>query len=79
MQVCPKSVCISTVGVRKDLFHRNPDQVPITDFFGSVRPVNLVTHVEQQNVSEKSSEKVQLKPKRYKYVPALLSYNGVKQ
>ncbi|KAJ8928202.1 hypothetical protein NQ314_019265 [Rhamnusium bicolor] len=32
LQVCPKSVCISTVGVRRDLFRRNPDHVPITDF-----------------------------------------------
>lgn len=39
--VCPKQDCISTVGVRTDLFHRDPAKVPITDFFGSVRPVEL--------------------------------------
>ncbi|KAF4527370.1 hypothetical protein B566_EDAN015910 [Ephemera danica] len=39
--VCPKRVCISTVGVRKDLFPRDPYRVPITDFFGSLRPVEL--------------------------------------
>ncbi|KAI5635132.1 peptidase c13 family domain-containing protein [Phthorimaea operculella] len=43
LQVCPKSACISTVGVRKDLFKRDPRLVPITDFFGSVRPVILTT------------------------------------
>lgn len=41
MAVCPKAVCISTVGVRKDLFKRDPYKVPITDFFGSVRPVEI--------------------------------------
>ncbi|XP_025199235.1 putative GPI-anchor transamidase [Melanaphis sacchari] len=39
--VCPKQDCISTVGVRVDLFHRDLAKVPITDFFGSVRPVEL--------------------------------------
>jgi len=39
--VCPKQDCISTVGVRTDLFHRDLTKVPITDFFGSVRPVEL--------------------------------------
>ncbi|XP_022179112.1 putative GPI-anchor transamidase [Myzus persicae] len=39
--VCPKQDCISTVGVRIDLFHRDLAKVPITDFFGSVRPVEL--------------------------------------
>lgn len=39
--MCPKSVCISTVGVRKDLFKRDVSKVPITDFFGSVRPIEI--------------------------------------
>ncbi|XP_047115455.1 putative GPI-anchor transamidase isoform X3 [Schistocerca piceifrons] len=39
--VCPKSKCISTVGIRKDLYKRDTNEVPITDFFGSVRPVEL--------------------------------------
>ncbi|XP_060861187.1 putative GPI-anchor transamidase [Metopolophium dirhodum] len=39
--VCPKQDCISTVGVRIDLFYRDLAKVPITDFFGSVRPVEL--------------------------------------
>jgi phosphatidylinositol glycan class K len=41
LAVCPKRVCISTVGVRKDLFARDPNKVLITDFFGSLRPVEL--------------------------------------
>ena len=54
LKVCPKRVCISTVGTRTDLFRyiscpsnftqitcrRDPNLVPITDFFGSVRKVS---------------------------------------
>ncbi|XP_054728245.1 putative GPI-anchor transamidase [Anastrepha obliqua] len=43
LQVCPKRVCISTVGVRKDLYRRDPSKVPITDFFGSIRPTQIST------------------------------------
>lgn len=39
---CPKHKCISTVGVRYDLFHRDADRVRVTDFFGSVRNVQLL-------------------------------------
>ncbi|KOB67889.1 Phosphatidylinositol glycan [Operophtera brumata] len=46
LAVCPKSACLSTVGVRRDLFKRDPAKVPITDFFGSVRPV-----IEQNQIS----------------------------
>ncbi|KAL1424769.1 hypothetical protein MTO96_019914 [Rhipicephalus appendiculatus] len=49
LRVCPKSVCISTAVSRKDLFTRNLDQVPLTDFFGSVRNVELT----QQKVTLK--------------------------
>lgn len=42
LKVCPKRLCISTVGVRRDLFRRNPDKVLITDFFGAVRPIEVV-------------------------------------
>jgi len=41
LKVCPKRICMSTVGVKKDLFARDPSKVPITDFFGSVRPVEI--------------------------------------
>ncbi|CAB3365404.1 Hypothetical predicted protein [Cloeon dipterum] len=41
LKVCPKQVCISTVGVRKDLFPRDPYKTPITDFFGALRPMEF--------------------------------------
>ncbi|KAM4021640.1 LOW QUALITY PROTEIN: GPI-anchor transamidase [Anomaloglossus baeobatrachus] len=40
-QVCPKSQCVSTPGHRTNLFQRDPQTVLITDFFGSVRKVEL--------------------------------------
>ncbi|KAM9543213.1 GPI-anchor transamidase isoform 5-T5 [Guaruba guarouba] len=40
-QVCPKSLCVSTPGHRTDLFRRDPQNVLITDFFGSVRKVEI--------------------------------------
>ncbi|TMW43248.1 hypothetical protein DOY81_011671 [Sarcophaga bullata] len=43
LTVCPKRLCISTVGVRKDLYRRDPYKVPITDFFGSIRPTEIIT------------------------------------
>lgn len=42
-QVCPKSLCVSTPGHRTDLFQRDPQNVLITDFFGSVRKVEIMT------------------------------------
>ncbi|XP_078687084.1 GPI-anchor transamidase-like [Branchiostoma floridae x Branchiostoma belcheri] len=42
-RVCPKRVCVSTPGVRTDLFTRDPNSVLITDFFGSVRNVEITT------------------------------------
>ncbi len=42
LKVCPKSQCISTVAVRRDLYTRDPENVLITDFFGSVRNVELL-------------------------------------
>ncbi|XP_043942779.1 GPI-anchor transamidase [Protopterus annectens] len=42
-QVCPSSLCVSTPGHRIDLFQRNPGSVLITDFFGSVRKVEITT------------------------------------
>ncbi len=34
-------MCLSTVGRRTDLFARDPARVPVTDFFGSVRRVDV--------------------------------------
>ncbi|EMP33219.1 GPI-anchor transamidase [Chelonia mydas] len=42
-QVCPRSLCVSTPGHRTDLFQRDPQNVLITDFFGSVRKVEITT------------------------------------
>lgn len=44
-KVCPKNKCISTVGVRTDLFHRDAKRVLVTDFFGSVRNVELMPEI----------------------------------
>lgn len=41
--VCPKRLCISTVSVRKDLFKREVQKVPLTDFFGSVPHIDLIS------------------------------------
>ena len=52
LKVCPKSQCISTVEVKTDLYNRDPAQVLITDFFGSVRNVELVqSHIILTNTS----------------------------
>lgn len=40
--VCPKRLCISSVAVRSDLFQRDLNRVPLTDFFGSVPQVQLI-------------------------------------
>ena len=55
LQVCPKRLCISTVGKRVDLFPRDPSKVPITDFFGSVRNVELTQQI--INLTENSQPK----------------------
>jgi len=60
LKVCPKHLCISTVGVRTDLFGHNVDTVPVTDFFGSVRNVELTTNfinLPPINDSEKENRK----------------------
>ncbi|XP_060069813.1 GPI-anchor transamidase-like [Ylistrum balloti] len=45
LKVCPRSQCSSTVSTRTDLFPRDPDKVLLTDFFGSVRNVELLTDI----------------------------------
>lgn len=74
---------MSTVGVRTDLFLRNPATVPITDFFGSVRPVKLLKHVPDSETlkpkgkkSQKNIEKAVTKPKKYYYVPPLPTFSS---
>lgn len=43
LKVCPKRVCISTVGTRTDLYPKDPNDVRITDFFGSIRPTEILS------------------------------------
>lgn len=40
---CPHSKCLSTVGVRTDLYPKDPARVRITDFFGSTRNMRPIT------------------------------------
>ncbi|XP_077579919.1 GPI-anchor transamidase [Stigmatopora nigra] len=49
-KICPKRQCVSTTGHRVDLFRRDPGSVLITDFFGSVRKVEITT--ETLNLTE---------------------------
>ncbi|CAG9533221.1 unnamed protein product [Cercopithifilaria johnstoni] len=39
---CPKSKCLSTVGVRTDLYSKDPARVRVTDFFGSSRIIRTI-------------------------------------
>lgn len=56
LKVCPKHYCLSTVGVREDLFKRDPKTVPVTDFFGSLRPVELTSNtVDMSNLIKNNS------------------------
>uniref|UniRef100_A0A1B6MNQ7 GPI-anchor transamidase n=1 Tax=Graphocephala atropunctata TaxID=36148 RepID=A0A1B6MNQ7_9HEMI len=72
LAVCPKRVCISTVGVRKDLFARDPYKVPITDFFGALRPVEVISTDSSINLTLpsdlKRNEEPKLPKKKYAYV-----------
>ncbi|XP_026479323.1 putative GPI-anchor transamidase [Ctenocephalides felis] len=80
LKVCPKSVCISTVGVRKDLFKRDVSKVPITDFFGSVRPIEItydainITITESKEDSKESAESTRPQNKRYYYAEQFPSH-----
>lgn len=68
LAVCPKSACLSTVGVRRDLFKRDPSKVPITDFFGSVRPVIITTDpIDIQEVPKRKKSQSMLVLKSFVY------------
>lgn len=60
--MCPKRVCISTVGVRKDLYPKDPYKVPITDFFGSIRPTEITAGVVNVTLSTIPEEHFAKKP-----------------
>lgn len=59
--------------------------MPITDFFGSVRPVELIRNVEYfeplitviDNTTKIDKSKTDKKPKKYRYVPPLVNFNSL--
>uniref|UniRef100_A0A3Q3K0T2 GPI-anchor transamidase n=1 Tax=Monopterus albus TaxID=43700 RepID=A0A3Q3K0T2_MONAL len=65
-KVCPKSQCVSTPGHRTNLFLRDPGSVLITDFFGSVRKVEIT--METINFTDHVK---QLQKETYSYVDQL--------
>ncbi|KAF2892465.1 hypothetical protein ILUMI_13684 [Ignelater luminosus] len=76
LTVCPKRLCISTVGVRRDLFKRDPYKVPVTDFFGSVRPVELLQDIENETQEITYEKQVTLSTKsKYRFVPQLENFS----
>lgn len=68
MKVCPRDYCLSTVGVRRDLFRRDPDKVPVTDFFGSLRPVELTTNIMNVLPVKSNHTKIEEPKGKYSYV-----------
>lgn len=78
MGVCPKRLCISTVGIRKDLYPKDPFKVLITDFFGSVRPVQLTLDVLPINgpVNKTKEPKKTESKTKYSYVPQVPDFNS---
>lgn len=67
-KVCPKSLCVSTPGHRTDLFLRDLGSVLITDFFGSVRKVEIT--MDTVNLTEP----IQQMEQRYTVIICLLLY-----
>ncbi|XP_045461217.1 putative GPI-anchor transamidase [Harmonia axyridis] len=77
LKVCTKKECMSTVGVRRDLFKRNPKDVPITDFFGSVRPVEVIDMIQVELVQKHMKNLTSIPKKsnkKYRYIPPLISF-----
>ncbi|XP_068605159.1 GPI-anchor transamidase [Brachionichthys hirsutus] len=71
-KVCPKSQCVSTPGHRTDLFLRDPGSVLITDFFGSVRKVEITMETINLTIPIKQLEQNPLTElQRYSYVDQL--------
>ena len=74
LDVCPKHQCISTVGKRTDLFARDPKKAPVTDFFGSVRKVEIttgdvakVTNSQYPSQDNAKSQQVKVEDQTYSY------------
>ncbi|XP_044730007.1 GPI-anchor transamidase-like [Chrysoperla carnea] len=81
-KVCPKHLCISTVGTRTDLFQRDPNTVLVTDFFGSnnhyveMLDTSYLNITFETNIRENNSknEKTENDNVKYKYVEQFPSY-----
>nr|CAG4640921.1 EOG090X07K0 [Eulimnadia texana] len=58
LKVCPKHLCLSTVGYRTDLFARDPSTVLVTDFFGSLKRVDKPSVPIQLEMNTLSNEKL---------------------
>uniref|UniRef100_A0A8B9HAW2 GPI-anchor transamidase n=1 Tax=Astyanax mexicanus TaxID=7994 RepID=A0A8B9HAW2_ASTMX len=71
-KVCPKSQCVSTPGHRTDLFLRDPGSVLITDFFGSVRKVEITR--EAINLTTTAEQPVEVTSVRREVKSEALSY-----
>lgn len=71
-KVCPKSQCVSTPGHRTDLFLRDPGSVLITDFFGSVRKVEITR--EAINLTSNAEQPVEVTSVRREAKSEPLSY-----
>ncbi|KAK0050817.1 GPI-anchor transamidase [Biomphalaria pfeifferi] len=77
LKVCPKDKCISTVSTRIDLFRRNTTDTLLTDFFGGVRNVELLTetislkkketNVKQETCSKDSCQKLDANKKKFTF------------
>ncbi|XP_048395150.1 GPI-anchor transamidase [Stegostoma tigrinum] len=59
-KVCPPSLCVSTPGHRTDLFQRDPKSVLITDFFGSVRKVEVTSDIIRLTPNDTETEQSHL-------------------
>uniref|UniRef100_A0A7N8XZP7 GPI-anchor transamidase n=1 Tax=Mastacembelus armatus TaxID=205130 RepID=A0A7N8XZP7_9TELE len=74
-KVCPKTQCVSTPGHRTDLFLRDPGSVLITDFFGSVRKVEItmetINLTDQIKQVEENAVNGELQKETYSYVDQL--------
>ena len=57
------------MGVRTDLFRRDPSTVPVTDFFGSLRPVELTNSIVNIMFKEPNTSTLLETEGKFKYVP----------
>jgi len=72
--VCPVHQCISTVSTRTDLFKRDISKTLITDFFGSVRNVELLTETVSLSKVNKSENSLPQKISKEKVKSKKLAY-----